>query len=107
VEISTGGATIIDSIYFFFYFTSNEILKEKFSAFGEIGDIYIPRLPGSTDPRGYAFVRFLSQQHAEDAMQALNNADLEGTPIRVQEAKAKRPENPRQYYSKGNGRGGG
>jgi RNA recognition motif-containing protein len=81
-------------------FLRNEILKEKFSAFGEVGDVYIPRMHGSTDPRGYAFVRFIERSHAEDALRAMNDTDLEGSMIRVQEAKARRPENPRAHFAR-------
>lgn len=42
-------------------------------------------------------------------MRSLNDTDFEGLVIRVQEAKARRPDNPKAYYSNrrgGNDRGG-
>lgn len=77
-----------------------EALKDKFSPYGEIGDVYIPRSYGSGDSRGFAFVRFLSKHDAEDAMRALDNTDFEGRELRIAEAKERRPEFPR------GGRGG-
>ncbi len=86
---------------------SNERLKEKFGDFGEVGDVYIPRQFGSTEPRGYAFVRYIDKRSAEDAMRALNDTEFEGLVIRVQEAKARRPDNPKAFYSRRGGNGGG
>ena len=94
--------------HFKLYFSnSNESLKEKFGVYGEVGDVYIPRQFGSTEPRGYAFVRFIDKNAAEDAMRSLNETEFEGLTIRVQEAKARRPDNPRQFYSRRGGPGGG
>jgi arginine/serine-rich splicing factor 2 len=76
-------------------------LKEKFSAFGEVGDIYIPRMTGSMEPRGYAFVRYMSHENAEDAMKEMDGKEFEGLVLHVHEAKAKRPDDPKSYYSKG------
>jgi RNA recognition motif-containing protein len=75
------------------------VLKEKFGAFGEVGDVYIPRRFGSTDPRGFAFVRFMDKQAAEDAMRALDSTMIEGREIRIQEAKERRPDNPRSHMA--------
>ena len=74
-----------------------EMLKDKFSAYGDVGDVYIPRSHGSSDPRGFAFVRFLDKKDAEDAMTGLDGAEIDGREIRIQEAKQRRPENPRSY----------
>jgi RNA recognition motif-containing protein len=70
-------------------------LKEKFGAHGEIGDVYIPRSYGSTDSRGYAFVRFMDKKDAEDAQRVLDGTDLDGRVIKIQEARERRPDNPR------------
>jgi RNA recognition motif-containing protein len=74
-------------------------LKEKFSAHGEVGDVYIPRKPGSTEPKGYAFVRFLDKTQAEEAQRSLDGVEIEGREISIQEAKQRRPDNPRQFYN--------
>lgn len=62
-----------------------EILREKFSSYGEIGDIYIPRTYGTNEPRGFAFVRFADKRDAEDAQRALDGTEIDGREIRIQE----------------------
>jgi hypothetical protein len=74
---------------------SPEGLKELFSPYGEIGDVYIPRSFGSNEPRGFAFVRFVDKKDAEDALRALDNTEYEGRTLAIQEAKERRPDNPR------------
>lgn len=75
------------------------MLKEKFSPYGEIGDVYIPRNFGNNEPRGFAFVRYLDKRDAEDAQRALDGSDLDGREITIQEAKERRPDNPRESMS--------
>ena len=43
-----------------------------FERFGEVGDVYIPRKFGSQEPRGFAFVRFLNERDAEDAVREMD-----------------------------------
>ena len=52
-------------------------------------------------PRGFAFVRMGSQEDAAAAIQELNGADLDGRPLRVNEADDRPPQ------SRGPGGGGG
>eukprot|EP00595_Chromulina_sp_UTEXLB2642_P000067 CAMPEP_0196762110 /NCGR_PEP_ID=MMETSP1095-20130614/1478_1 /TAXON_ID=96789 ORGANISM="Chromulina nebulosa, Strain UTEXLB2642" /NCGR_SAMPLE_ID=MMETSP1095 /ASSEMBLY_ACC=CAM_ASM_000446 /LENGTH=223 /DNA_ID=CAMNT_0042112475 /DNA_START=41 /DNA_END=713 /DNA_ORIENTATION=- len=78
------------------YRSGKEELEKAFSKYGEVGDVYIPRVMGSSEPRGFAFVRFLNRNDAEEAMRAMDGVELEsGRPLRVQEAKNKRPDNPK------------
>lgn len=72
-----------------------ESLRELFSAHGEIGDVYIPRSFNSNEPRGFAFVRFVEKKDAEDALRALDGTEFDGRTLTIQEAKERRPENPR------------
>jgi RNA recognition motif-containing protein len=67
--------------------------------YGTVGDVYIPRQFGSTEPRGYAFVRFIDLRDAEDALSAMDGKELDGRVIRIQMARRKRPEDPKAYYS--------
>jgi RNA recognition motif-containing protein len=78
------------------YFIRNESIKDKFSPYGEIGDVYIPRSFGSSEPRGFAFVRFIDKKDAEDAQRALDGTELDGREIKIQEARERRAENPRE-----------
>ena len=78
---------------------SNRIdeLKEKFNKCGKVGDVYIPRNFQTNQPRGFAFIRFVDRSEGEEAMRALDGADLDGRTLRIQEAKDRRPDNPRSY----------
>ena len=75
-----------------FAFYRTDLLREKFSPYGEIGDIYIPRGFNSSEPRGFAFVRFNEKKDAEDALRALDGTELEGRTLTVMEAKQRRPD---------------
>merc|ERR1711988_2056978 len=44
---------------------NSDILREKFSIFGDIGDIYTPVEKGSMRPRGFGFVRFVNKDDME------------------------------------------
>ncbi|OWZ09249.1 Mannitol dehydrogenase [Phytophthora megakarya] len=76
-------------------------LRELFSKFGEIGDVYIPRARGSNESRGFAFVRFVEKRDAEDAIEGMEGQEFQGRDLRVQFAKQRRPDNPREFYSRG------
>ncbi|CAE7231828.1 rsp-4 [Symbiodinium natans] len=54
-----------------------EELREKFSKFGEIGDVYIPR------DRNFAFVRYLEKSDAQDAVDAMDGKDIMGMEVSV------------------------
>jgi RNA recognition motif-containing protein len=60
--------------------------------FGEIGDVYIPRIHGTMDPRGFAFVRFVDLRDAEDAIKEMDDKEVEGRVIKVALGTNKRPE---------------
>ncbi|CAH0489158.1 hypothetical protein KXD40_007141 [Peronospora effusa] len=81
-------------------------LRDLFSKYGEIGDVYIPRARGSNESRGFAFVRFMEKRDAEDAIEGMEGQDFQGRDLRVQFAKQRRPDNPREFYSRGGGGGG-
>ena len=57
-------------------------LRDAFEKFGEIGDVYIPKERGSFRPRGFGFVRFVSQSGAEAAVDAMNETELGGRQVR-------------------------
>ncbi|EGD83186.1 hypothetical protein PTSG_03817 [Salpingoeca rosetta] len=84
--------------------TREEDLREAFKEFGEIGDIYMPRYRDTMDPRGYAFVRFINERDAEDAIKHMDGQQLNGKEVYCQLAKYSRrappPRRPRRddYY---------
>lgn len=75
-----------------------EELREKFSKFGDVGDVYIPR------DRNFAFVRFRDKRDAEDAVDAMEGkTDILGQEVRVTMAsQAKKA--AEDYSKRGRGR---
>ncbi|CAF4090793.1 unnamed protein product, partial [Adineta steineri] len=69
------------------YRTRVEDLRRCFEKYGPIGDIYIPRDQFSRSSRGYAFIRFVKKRDAEDALDRMDGADVDGREIRVQFAR--------------------
>ena len=87
------------------YRTTPEDLERVFEKYGDVGDVYIPRDPFSRESRGFAFVRFYDKRDAEDAMDSMDGAILDGRELRVQEAKYGRPSE--SHHRRGGGGGGG
>ena len=76
------------------YRTTPEDLKRAFEKYGDVGDVYIPRDRFSRESRGFAFVRFFHNRDAEDAMESMDGAIVDGREMRVQLAKYGRPSEP-------------
>ena len=80
------------------YRTSPETLRRVFRKYGQVGDVYIPRDRYTKESRGFAFVRFLDKRDAEDAMDVMDGALLDGRELRVQMARYGRL--PNSMYSR-------
>ncbi|CAM9320270.1 unnamed protein product [Choristocarpus tenellus] len=52
--------------------------------YGELGDVYIPRDMRTGEPRGFAFVRYMDQRDADDAIDRLDGERLGGRELRIQ-----------------------
>ncbi len=74
------------------YQTSEDKLKEVFGAHGEVVSVTI------IQGKGFGFVEMDSDEAANKAKEALNNADVDGRNVRVDDARPKR---------EGGGGGGG
>ena len=83
------------------YSVSDRQLEELFSAHGtvESARVITDRMTGRS--KGFGFVEMSSQSEAEEAIEKLNQTDMEGRSITVNEAK------PREPRSGGPGGGGG
>jgi len=79
------------------YRTTTDMLKRVFEKYGDVGDVYIPRDPYTQDSRGFAFVRYYDERDADDAIERLNGALLDGRELRVQLAKHARPPQSSSY----------
>eukprot|EP00887_Chlorella_sp_A99_P006971 scaffold2.g6971.t1 len=60
-----------------------EDVREKFSKYGEIRDIYLPRDYYNNRPKGFGFIEFVDLQDAEDAIYALDRSLFNGREINV------------------------
>lgn len=80
------------------YSTTKEQLQELFGQYGAVKDVKIIIDRDSGNPKGFAFVEMFSGQEAEQAIKALNETELSGRNIKVNEAR------PREQ---GTGGGGG
>jgi RNA recognition motif-containing protein len=84
------------------YSATEEALSEKFSVHGKVESVKLIIDRDSGKSKGFGFVEMSSNSEADAAMSALDGADYEGRPMRVNEAKpqTKRP------GGGGGGRGG-
>jgi len=87
---------------FFIIATDEPKLRDAFSAFGQVTDVFLPTDRDTKRPRGFGFVTFASRSDAEDAISKMEGAQLDGRTIRVSESRPRGEDNP-----KSNGRGGG
>ncbi|XP_065181015.1 serine/arginine-rich splicing factor 2-like [Sycon ciliatum] len=75
-------------------------LKPMFEKYGRIGDLYIPREKDKRRARGFAFVRYFSQDDADAAIEHLTGTELGGRQIEVKMAQFDRPQFDRGYLAK-------
>ncbi len=64
-------------------------LREHFSAVGSLSYVYFPTDRESGRLRGFAFVEFHDQAHADEAIRLLNNQPFKSRPQAVNEARAR------------------
>lgn len=51
---------------------------------GDLGDVYMPRDLRTGEPRGFAFVRFMDQRDADDAIDRMDGEFFAGRELRIQ-----------------------
>ncbi|KAK9088155.1 hypothetical protein Scep_027237 [Stephania cephalantha] len=69
------------------YTTTETSIRKKFSNFGQVAEVSLPKEGNGEKSRGYAFVQYTSQ---DDALLALENMDqqlIDGRIVRVEIAK--------------------
>jgi RNA recognition motif-containing protein len=81
---------------------SDEDIREAFSAYGTIEDLFIPLDRETSRPRGFAFITLADDDQARKAIEEMDGADLMGRNLRVNEAEERRPQ-----QNRGGGGGGG
>jgi RNA recognition motif-containing protein len=84
------------------YSTSEDELRQLFAEHGEVSRVNVITDRYTGQSKGFGFVEMSSDSEAEAAIAALNETDLGGRNIRVNQAKPREPRPPR-----GGGGGGG
>jgi RNA recognition motif-containing protein len=79
--------------------STGETVREAFTRIGEVTDVHIVTDRTSGQSRGFGFVTMGTPAEAQKAIEAMNGANLDGRPLRVNEAE-ERPQ-------RGGGGGGG
>ncbi len=86
------------------YEASEDDLREEFGAFGEVTSVEIVKDRYSGQSRGFAFVEMSDDKAARAAIDALNEKDIKGRNLSVNEA---RPRPARDTGGYGGGYAGG
>jgi len=66
-------------------------LRDAFSAYGEVTFARVVKDKETGRSRGFGFVEMTNQEQGMAAIEALNNTDVAGRPIRVNEAQERPP----------------
>ena len=80
---------------------TEEDLKQAFEAFGQLESVKIIKDRYSGESRGFGFVEMPNDQEAQSAINDVNNTELKGRALKVNEAR------PRSESRGGRGRYGG
>jgi RNA recognition motif-containing protein len=83
------------------YQTSEQDLRELFSGFGEIQEVFVVTDRYSGQSRGFGFVEMPNQDEANRAIAELNGKEVDGRQVVVNEA---RPRRDRDSGGPGGGR---
>ena len=71
------------------YDTTEDEIREHFSAVGNLSYVSIPLDRETGKKRGFAFVEFADAQQAQEAIRQFNNQPFKGRPLAVNEARAR------------------
>ena len=85
--------------------TDENRLREEFSSFGTVTDVFLPMDRASNRPRGFGFVTLSTRKSAEDAIAKMDQSQLDGRTIRVNESKPRGEGPPRGGMGPGGGGG--
>lgn len=77
------------------YSTNDERLREEFSQFGTVVEVFLPTERGTQRPRGFGFVTMSTREAAENAISRMDQAQLDGRTVRVNESRPKGERAPR------------
>ena len=86
--------------------TTEADLRNAFSQFGSVTDVYIANDRETGRPRGFAFVTFTTDTESKLAAEKMNGVDLDGRQLTVNEAKPKEEMGGNRNYSSPDRRAG-
>lgn len=81
-------------------------LRKAFEAHGSVSECRIITDKFTGRSKGFGFVEMDNDDEARTAIEAINGSELDGRPIKVNEARP-REERPKRDYGGGGGGGGG
>jgi RNA recognition motif-containing protein len=76
----------------------DEGLKRIFATYGEIEEVSVIKDKFSGRSKGFGFVTFKEDEDAKKAIAGLNDKDVEGRNLKVNEAKPMDPDRPRRSF---------
>ncbi|MCX6749786.1 MAG: RNA-binding protein [Candidatus Pacearchaeota archaeon] len=85
----------------------DEKLREIFAKFGDIEEATIIKDKFSGRSKGFGFVTFTDDAAAKKAIEELNDKDVEGRNLKVNEARPMEDRPPRRDFGNRGGSGGG
>ena len=89
------------------YSAADQDLRDAFSAYGQVSSASVIMDKFTGKSRGFGFVEMPNRDEALNAIAALNDKDLNGRPMRVNEAQPREDRPPRREGREwGGGRGG-
>jgi len=80
------------------YDVTEDEVRDIFSSHGEISSISIIKDKYSGQSKGFGFVEMPNQAEAEEAIKTLNESELKGRNIKVNQAKPKEERPKRRAY---------
>jgi len=89
------------------YEVTEEDLKAAFEAFGQVETVNIIKDKYSGQSKGFGFVEMSAKPEAEAAIEGLNNTELKGRTIKVNEARPRTESRGGRGGYGGGDRGGG
>lgn len=73
------------------YSTTEETLRNQFSQFGEVVSVAIIMDKMTNRSKGFGFVEMAEDAAAADAISTLNQKEIDGRKVRVNEAEERKP----------------
>jgi len=81
--------------------TTEDRLREVFADFGNVTEVFLPLNRETQRPRGFGFVTISSEQSANDIIERMNETELDGRMIKVNETFQKGPRTTSGFQQQG------